>query len=326
MDTKTLRATIDFFCRDKKYVEFIWHGGEPLLAQIDFYRDVVKHQQSWVGKGVKVVNFIQTNATLVTEEWARFFARHNFLVGVSIDGNRDAHDKNRRYRSGCGSFNEVMRGVELLRNAHVFNGAICGISTENYSSPKEIFEFFLSHGIKKLKFARVKDIGQCNDLSTITIPFGKYIDFMTTIFDLWVAVDDPEIEIRDIQSVVNILMGGTFRECIYMGKCDNFVTVYHDGSIYSCDSFPKKESLRFGNVFEEPSKIMTNPNLKTFQEMVGTRDKYCRSCSWYFICKGGCAKDHYSKIDSFEPIKEHCEELKRYFYYISTKLRNYNLI
>lgn len=258
MDTETLRATIDFFCRDKKYVEFIWHGGEPLLAGIDFYHEVVECQQHWLNNGAKVVNFVQTNATLVTEEWAQFFSKHKFLAGVSIDGPKEIHDQNRHYYSGRGSYEEAMRGIELLRKAGVFNGAICDVSATNHSLPKEILSFFISQKIKKLKFARVKDMGCCNDVSALSVSFARYIDFMLAIFEIWIHLDDPEVEIRDIQSVVNILMGGTLRECIYLGQCEQFVTVYHDGSIYGCDTFPKTDRLHFGNVFDDPDKV-TDP-------------------------------------------------------------------
>lgn len=326
MSEQTLASVIDFFCYDKKYTEFIWHGGEPLLASIGFYHKVVEYQRTWRNRGVKIVNFVQTNATLVTEKWAQFFSDNEFLVGVSIDGHEETHNCNRHYSSNTGSFADTMRGVKLLREAGVFNGAICGISKSNVSSPREVLDFFISQGIKKLKFARIKDIGLCKDVSDISISFAQYIDFLISVFDLWIEYDDPKIEVRDIQSVVNILMGGTLRECIYMGQCDQFVTVYRDGTIYACDSLPKDESLYFGNVFNDPTKVRNNDRLKASQEIARVRHALCQSCNWYSVCKSGCAKDHYMKLDSSSPIPEHCRELKRYFKHISTKLGHYGLV
>lgn len=326
MRPETLKAVIDFFCNDQDDIEFIWHGGEPLLAGLEFYREAVKIQRTWKNQGKQITNFIQTNATLITPEWIRFFTENDFLVGVSLDGPREFHDRVRCHPTGKGSYDEVMKGIDLLRQAGIFNGVICGITTVNHKFPKEIFNFFLTEDIKKLKFARVKNIGHCSNVSSLTISPAQYADFMIAIFDLWLELDDPEVEIRDIQSVVSLVLGGNKRECIYMGQCDQFVTVYSDGSIYGCDSFPKTDDLYFGNVFDEPAVVRSNSRLQTFRELLEKRKGFCHACNWYFICKGGCAKDCYEQLDSVEPLSEVCENLQRYFKHISTKIRSYGLI
>ncbi|MGB9726744.1 MAG: radical SAM protein [Minisyncoccia bacterium] len=325
MPPETLKAMIDFFCRDQDDIEFIWHGGEPLLAGLDFYRQAIEFQNIWREEGKKIANFLQTNATLITPEWIRFFVENDFLVGVSLDGPKEFHDQVRHYPSGKGSYDDVMRGINLLRQAGIFNGIICCISTVNHRFPKEIFNFFIEKNIKKLKFARVKSIGHCNDVSSLVISPAQYADFMIDIFDLWLELDDPEVEIRDIQSVVSLILGGNRRECIYMGQCDQFVTVYSDGSIYGCDSFPKTDTLHFGSVLDEPIKVKSNARLQSFRELLEKRKEHCRTCDWYFICKGGCAKDCYEQIDSVEPLSEVCENLKRYFEHISAKIKSYDL-
>ncbi|MDO8639586.1 MAG: SPASM domain-containing protein, partial [bacterium] len=175
------------------------------------------------------------------------------------------------------------------------------------------------------KFAKVKNIGHCNDVSSLVISPAQYADFMITVFDLWLEIDDTEIEIRDIQSVVNLILGGYKRECIYMGRCDQFVTVYSDGSIYGCDSFPKTDIFHFGSVLDEPTMVKSNSHLQNFQKLLEKRKERCRICDWYFICKGGCTRSCYEQIDSDEPISEVCENLKRYFKYISAKVRSYNI-
>lgn len=315
---------IDFFCCDQDDIEFIWHGGEPLLAELKFYHEVVEFQRRWKQQGKKIVNFVQTNATLVTPELTRFFSENDFFIGVSLDGPREFHDQVRRYSTGKGSYNNIMRGIDLLRQAGTFNGIICGISTVNHRFPKEIFNFFIAENIKKLKFARVKSIGHCNNMSSLVVSPTQYTDFMIAIFDLWLELDDPEVEIRDIQSVVNLILGGNKRECIYMGWCDQFVTIYSDGSIYGCNSFPKTDTLRFGNILDEPAIVRSNSCLQNFQRLLEKRKEHCRTCNWYFICKGECAKDCYEQLDSVEPLSEVCENLKRYFGYISAKIGSYD--
>jgi len=245
---------------------------------------------------------------------------------VSLDGSKEFHDQVRCYSTGKGSYDEVMRGIDLLRQAEIFNGIICGVSTVNHGFPKGIFNFFLAENIKKLKFARVKNIGHCNNVSSLVISPAQYADFMIAIFDLWLELDDPEVEIRDIQSVVSLILGGNKRECIYMGQCDQFVTVYSDGSIYGCDSFPKTDDLCFGSVFDEPTVVRSNSRLQTFRELLGKRKEFCRACDWYFICKGGCSRSCYEKTDSSKLIDDVCENLQRYFEHISTKIKSYDLI
>ncbi|MFH1145806.1 MAG: radical SAM protein [bacterium] len=326
MRPEILKATIDLFSHDQNDIEFIWHGGEPLLAGLDFYQQVVEIQRAWEQQGKKITNFLQTNATLITPDWIRFFTENNFFVGVSLDGPKEFHDQVRRYSNGNGSYHKVMKGIDLLRQAGIFNGIICDISTVNCLFPKEIFNFFIAENIKKLKFARVKNIGHCKDVASLTISPAQYSDFMITIFDLWLELDDPDVEIRDIQSVVNLVLGGSKRECVYMGQCDQFVTVYSDGSIYGCDSFPKINTFHFGSVLDGLTMVKSSLRLQSFREVMKKRKEHCRPCDWYFICKGGCAKDCYKQIDSVEPLSGVCQNLKRYFEYISAKVRSYDLI
>lgn len=327
MKPEVLKATIDFFCKDQENIEFIWHGGEPLLAGLDFYREVGALQQKWKQKGKKITNFLQTNATLITKEWVDFFASNNFFVGTSLDGPEEFNDQVRYYSEGKGSYKKVMRGINLLQQAGIFNGVICGISAVNYKFPEQIFDFFIKENIKKLKFARIKNIGYYGNTASLNISPAQYYNFMISIFDLWVELDNTEVEIRDIESVVNLIFGGKKRECIYLGQCDKYVTVYFDGSIYSCDSFEKEERFHFGRVFDKPIKVKANLQLQIFRKLLEKKNEHCKKCDWYFVCRGGCLKDCYKQfISEVEPLNESCEDLKRYFAHISAKLKSYTFI
>jgi uncharacterized protein len=325
MNFSVLKATIDFFCRNQDHVEFIWHGGEPLLAGLDFYRKAVEFQYLWRQKGKDIVNFLQTNATLINSEWARFFAENNFFVGVSIDGPENLHNQVRFYPSGKGSYSDVVKGINLLRKANVFNGIICDISTINYKFPEKLFNFFIEQKIKKLKFARVRNIGYCAKDLPLFISPSQYADFMISIFDLWIELDDEDVEIRDIQSVVNVMLGGKGRECVYMGRCGQFVTVYKDGSICACDSFSRADDMCFGNVSDNLSNIENSINLVNFRKEFDGYKKYCGECEWFFVCQGGCARD-WREFGSNKPFTEVCESRQRYFAHISDRLRPYGLL
>lgn len=322
MQSDTLKATVDFFCSNQDDIEFIWHGGEPLLAGLDFYHQVVKFQRMWKQQGKHISNFVQTNATLVTSEWAKFFVENDFIVAVSLDGPKGLHNQVRHYSNSIGSFDDVMNGIRLLQETEIFNGVICCISQINIQHHKIIFDFLVANNLKKLKFSRVKNIGHCDSIDHLAISTSEYFDFMVKIFDLWLELDDTEVEIRDIQSVVNLILGGNRRECINMGNCDRFVTVYSNGSIFSCDSFPRSEKLSFGNVSEGYESFRLNPKLVEFQRILKKRSDRCRDCKWYNICRGGCAKDYYEHLESIEPIDEVCRSRKRYLEYLSEKTRS----
>lgn len=324
MTTKTLKATIDYFCHLQDDVEFIWHGGEPMLAGLNFYMQVVKLQQKWIEKGIKITNFIQTNATLMDKEWASFFRNNNFLVGVSLDGPPKIHNRYRKDKNGNGTFNDVMQGIELLCKFNIFNGIICCVSNFSHSNPEKLFDFFITNNIKKLKFARIKKIGGFNK-SISTISAQQYYDFMIKIFELWINLDDTEVEIRDIQSVVSKILGGNKSECIYSGQCGDYVTVYNNGQIFTCDSFSPIKSLHFGNVSDN-RLISHNMNYIKFVQLLKQRKKECSKCKWFYLCNSGCSYDNYSKITDTTADKIICEPKILYFEHISRRLKNYGLI
>ena len=325
MSLATLARLVDFFCSDQSAVEFIWHGGEPLLAGLGFYREAVACQQRWIDQGKSITNFVQTNGVLINEEWAGFLAENGFVVGVSLDGPACIHDAVRKRQDGGGSHEAVMRGIRLLQDVGVFNGVICGVSNQNVDRVKEVFEFFISRSIKKLKFNRVRHTGDCDARAFDAVTPAAFAQFMIDVFDTWLALDDPEVEIRDIQTVVGLVLGGRMRECIYLGQCQQFATVYADGSVYACDSFERGDALRFGTIHDAPAEVRASPQLTFLTGIMQRRRRQCAPCRWYWICRGGCMRDGYSGLDAVEPNDEVCQSLQRYFEHIVSRLESYGL-
>lgn len=324
MDDATLHCLIDFFCSKQKHVEFIWHGGEPLLAGLDFFEQVVVYQKPWIKCGKEIKNSMQTNATLITKDWASFFSENNFSIGVSLDGPPEIHNA-MRTDGKYGSFDSVMEGIVMLRDTGVFNGISCCVSTANYHLPDKVFEFFISQGIKSMKFLRVKGVDKNGNSYPGSITSDQYVDFLLAIFRKWLEVDNPEIEITNIKSIVDIFLGGNFRECVYMGACYNYVTIYSDGSIYACDALAQHDFLHFGNIKEPDSK---NHNFSKFVTLVESQKKECRSCQWFDICRGGCLQDRMLGILA-KAKKAHntsCMSLKRFYAEIALTLKKYNLL
>ncbi|MBD3282483.1 MAG: SPASM domain-containing protein [Candidatus Portnoybacteria bacterium] len=325
MDDSTLYCLIDFFCSKQKHVEFIWHGGEPLLAGLDFFKRAMFYQKAWTKSGKKIENSIQTNATLITKEWASFFRENGFSVGVSLDGPQKMHDVMRRSRSGkCGSFDSAMNGIAILKDAGVFKGISCCVSTVNHSFPEEVLDFFISQDIKSIKFLRVKGQDQQGNFYKGSITSDQYVDFLLAIFRKWLEIDDPELEILDIKSVVDILLGGSFRECVYMGECYNYVTVYSDGSIYACDALAQYDFLNFGNV---KNFNYSSLNFSKFVDFVKLQRNSCKKCNWFKVCRGGCLQDRTLKAITNQVVSNaSCDSLKRFYSKIASTLKQYNLL
>lgn len=323
MGDVTLHCLIDFFCSKQEDVEFIWHGGEPLLAGLDFFERVIAYQKPWIECGKEIKNSIQTNATLITKEWVLFFRKNKFSIGVSLDGPPKMHNA-MRTNGKCGSFDSVMQGIAMLRDAEVFNGISCCVSTANCYAPEEVFDFFISQGIKSMKFLRAKGLDRNGTSHPGSITSDQYIDFLLVIFKKWLEVDDPEIEIRDIKSIVDILLGGNFRECVYMGACCNYVTVYSDGSIYACDTLSQRDFLHFGNVKDF---TYSNLNFSKFIDFVELQKKSCEPCKWFKVCRGGCLQDRILCSDMSRITKNaSCDSLKRFYPEITSVLKQYNLL
>lgn len=326
MSDKILRSLIDATCGNQSTIEFIWHGGEPLLAGIDFYHRIIEYESNWSSDERKISNSIQTNGILVNEDWVNFFVRNDFAVGVSLDGPARFHDQVRVHRDGSGSFKKTMDAIHLLTEADVLSDVICCVSSVNCDSPEIIFNFFTKSGIKRLKFLQVQGRDTSGKLFPYSVTAEQYANFLIGIFKRWLELDDPTMEVREIKSIVNLMLGGDFRECMLAGECYKYFTVYPDGSIYGCDSLPKIKSLRFGNIAEGLEQINSSPNFVRFCKRTAELKEKCISCEWFHICRGGCLQDWWPDI--FHPHTRNlfCEGLRKIFAHIQRTLRDYKMI
>lgn len=314
MEPRVLRATIDFFCSQHDEVEFIWHGGEPLLAGKLFFRKVVEYQSLWQRRGKRIANFVQTNALLVDDKWVDLFSQAGFRVGVSLDSPAVAHKALRTSFSGSDTTQQTLEKIGFLKEAGVFNGVSCCVGRHNFQSLQEMFDFFLGHDIKAIKFLRIRD-------GVESISPLEYADFLIRAFHLWLNLDDVDLEIRDIKSVVEVLLGGEFRECTLMGRCDQFVTVYSDGSIFPCDSFLNEDQSRFGTVFDSYQTVLQGRNFQNFLEHVEQRPLLCDSCRWTSLCNGGCLKTRLSSEH-----EDSCRANRIFFEEVESTLNRYGLL
>lgn len=282
-------------------VRFTWHGGEPLLLGLEFYKKAFLLQQRYRSSHQKIYNSIQTNGTKLNKEWIKFFNNLNFVIGISIDGPEQLHDKNRIYRNGTGSFNEVMSSISLLQELEAGWGALMVVTEDTINFDKrQLFDFFIENGIKYLGFLCQNPIitsqnPPINRELTSFLPKHKFVNFLCHLFDMYMELDDPEVHIREFDSIIRLLLGGNPSKCTYIENCiGNYFTVEKNGDIYPCDEFMFDSEHRFGNILQDDFEI-----IKESLKIKKLKNKYqmqiqtygCQNCRWMAICHGGCPKD-----------------------------------
>ena len=309
-------------------VQFNWHGGEPLILGLDFYRKAVEFQQKYAG-GKTILNTLQTNGTLLSREWAEFFHRHNFLLGVSLDGPRDIHDKYRKDRGGQPTFDRVMRGIGLLLGEGVeFNL----MSTVNHCSEGrglEVYQFLRQVGSRYMQFMPVVEhVSKGKGRPLIVDPetpgariapwsvdaraFGQ---FMCDIFDFWVRNDVGRWFVNLFDATLASWCGVRPGTCAYGETCGENAVIEHNGDLYPCDHFvyPK---YRLGNIAESSIAEMTGSE-KMVRFGLSKRNglpSRCRRCEWLHICNGECPKHRFNRTESGETgLNALCEGYRRFY-------------
>jgi uncharacterized protein len=276
-----------------KNVEFIWHGGEPLLLGQDFYRKAIWLQQNCVHDGQKISNIIQTNATLLNSEWLDFFCRNRFEIGISIDGPRILHDSYRINHNEQGSFDSVMRAVSLLKKRKKNFGVLAVVTEDTIKlGATEFLDFFVRNGLNDFSILCQRpaiNIGSENYVSR-----SDHSRFMIEIFDLWYEMNNPDIHIRDFESIMSSLLGGSHSTCLLAGNCiGKYFAVNTNGDLYHCDEFMHDPEYKVGNIIlNDFHEILSSSQLEHLKRD-NENELQQLDCKWLNICNGGCPKDRY---------------------------------
>ncbi|RKX89069.1 MAG: anaerobic sulfatase maturase [Spirochaetes bacterium] len=283
-------------------ITFAWQGGEPMLLPQSFFEKAVELEQKYARPGMKVLNAFQTNGTLVSRSRAEWFAENNFLLGVSIDGDEDLHNRYRRDREGQGTFKDVMRGVENLKAAGVEFNTLTAVQSDNGDYPERVYDFLKSIGSEYLQFIPIveslTDSVSGGAVSKRSVSSGQWGAFMNGIFDRWVKADIGKVFVQQFDTLLGLHAGYPSNICVHAETCGNAMAIEHDGSVYSCDHYVFPE-YRIGNVMEEElSDIVSNPIQLKFgkDKKDGLPDK-CRSCPYLSLCNGACPKDRLVEVE-----------------------------
>jgi uncharacterized protein len=320
-------------------VEFVWQGGEPTLLGLDFFKRVVELQRPFA-KQKTISNALQTNGTLLTNEWCQFLKKHNFMVGISLDGPKEIHDCYRCDRAGKGTFDQVMRGLRLLQKHKVEYNVLACVARQTARRPLDVYNFFKGEGVEFIQFApvveRMPDAAsshyglrlagpatldkeeQQTEVTPWSVIPGEYGDFLIAIYEEWVRHDVGTVFVMNFEWVLNAWIGNPSPVCVHAKQCGRSVVIEHNGDIFACDHcvYPP---YRLGNIMTGQLPAMVEKSLQSgFGVAKETAlPRWCRECDVLAACQGGCPKHRFKKTYYGEPGLQYlCEGYKKFFLHI----------
>jgi len=341
-------------------VTVAWQGGEPALMGLDFFRRSLEYQQKYLKPGMTILNTIQTNGTLLDDEWAAFFKENNFLVGISVDGPQEMHDLYRKDKSGKGTFNRVMRGLEVLQKHEVEYNTLTTLNRQNADHPLEEYRFLRDEcKAAFIQFIpiveRVKsetDLGHQAEQDTKTpvqtehirrrswrerplyiqegdlasehsVTAKQYGQFLIGVFEEWVRKDVGKVYVQMFDVALASWYGEPSGLCIHSKTCGNALALEHNGDLYACDHFVEPKYL-LGNISERLMiELVASPKQRKFgQDKLDALPKYCLDCQVRFACHGGCPKDRFIHTPQGDPgLNYLCEGYNSFFQHIDQPMR-----
>lgn len=299
-------------------VVFCWHGGEALLRPIPFYERALELQQRYA-RGRNIVNTLQTNGTLITHEWAEFFHRNHFLLGVSIDGPEWLHDHYRPMRNGEGSWSRVMEGIRILNEHHVEWNAMAVVNNITALHPLEFYNFFKEIDCHYIQFTPIVETrdGAVTGESVAPHDFGT---FLCTIFDEWWHCNDAgKYYIQLFDATLANWMGMEPGVCAMARHCGHAGVIEHNGDVYSCDHFVFPEHL-LGNIRTSTLvSMMYGEKQNAFARMKqGSLPTQCQQCEWLFACNGECPKNRIITTSTGERgLNYLCSAYRQFFEHVA---------
>ncbi|MGD0583658.1 MAG: anaerobic sulfatase maturase [Bacteroidales bacterium] len=320
MDEKILEKYIiqHFEASPGPVVFFSWHGGEPLLAGLDFYRKAVELQKNHKPDGIRVLNGIQTNGTLLDREWCSFLAKENFYIGISIDGTGDLHDKFRRSKNGAPSFQKAANRYLMLRESGIVPEILCVVNVHNVRYPEDIYSFFKSLGAAFITFIPLVVRGSDGTQDHISVPPLQFGEFLCKIFDEWAANDIGRIKIQIIEEALRTAFDQEHTLCIFKKRCGGVPAIELNGDFYSCDHFADGEHL-IGNINElSLAEMLDNKQQIAFGAFKEeSLPQYCFACEVREMCNGECPKNRFTIAPSGEKgLNYLCQGYRMFFNHI----------
>lgn len=305
-------------------VTLSWQGGEPTLMGLPFFELAMKRAEQYRRPGQRFIHTIQTNGTLITEEWARFFRTYDFLVGISIDGPKHHHDTYRVDKQQNPTWRNVMKGLRILQEFGVRVNVLCTVNARNADYPLEIYRFLRDEcAVEFVQFIPIVERTHGSSVSDRSVTAMQWGHFLLTVFNEWVRRDVGRVYIQIFEEALAAWMEIPSSMCIFSPTCGSAMALEHNGDVYSCDHYVD-ESHRLGNILREPlHKLVNLPQQTAFgQEKLSLLPADCRNCDVRFACHGECPKNRFITTPSGEPgLNYLCDGYKEFFHGIDWAMR-----
>jgi len=314
-------------------VVFTWHGGEPTLRPLSFYQKAVELQKKYA-RGRIIHNSLQTNGTLLTDEWCRFLKANNWLVGISIDGPEAFHDRYRRDSQGRPSWQKVMEGIQLLQHYGVEWNAMAVVNRYNADHPQAFYRFFKSIGCQYIQFTPIvernvqhadgRHLASINDaddapVTDFSVTPEQWGSFLCGLFDEWVKQDIGRVFVQIFDSMLANWVGVAPGSCIYAKECGHAGVMEYNGDVYSCDHFVFPQ-YKLGNINEHTLiEMLYGEKQRRFSQLKYNKlPRQCKECRWAFACHGECPKNRFVNDRYGNPgLNYLCAGYRRFFEHIA---------
>ncbi|MBN2242492.1 MAG: anaerobic sulfatase maturase [Acidobacteria bacterium] len=300
-------------------IQFSWHGGEPTLYGLEGFRRIVALEKKHCPPERRIVNGIQTNGILIDDTWCRFFSEEKFVVGLSLDGPSQFHDRYRVNVKEEPTHEQVMWAYERLRENGVQTECLCVVHSGNACAPLEIYKFFRSLGVPYLTFLPLVEPSGQESVSERTVPAGAWGEFLCSVFDAWLDRDIGRVKVQIFEEAARPAFGLEHTLCIFRKTCGGAPVLECSGDLYSCDHFTAPENF-LGNIREIPlARLIDSPKQQAFGR--AKRDalpRQCLQCAVLDMCNGGCPKDRFVRTeDGEEGLNYLCPGYRRFFTHCS---------
>jgi uncharacterized protein len=270
---------------------FGWQGGEPTLMGLDFFRRVTALQAKHGRPGAVVANGLQTNGTLIDDALAKHLARYRFLVGVSLDGSADVHDRYRRAPGGHGSHADVLRGIAALRRREVEFNILTLVSQANVRRAAEVYRYLCKQGFLYHQYIECVEFDGAARLMPYAVTGDEWGAFLCELYDTWIVRDTRRVSIRLFDTILSILVDGAANTCSSGRDCRQYFVVEHNGDVYPCDFYVRPE-LKLGNILESGwEALVAAPTYCEFGNLKSRWNEACASCQYLRLCAGDCLRN-----------------------------------
>ena len=298
-------------------VHFVWHGGEPTLAGVAFYRRAVELQRRYLPDGWSCLNSLQTNGTLLDQKWCAFLAEERFAVGISIDGPGALHDTSRRDHHGRPTHARSMQGFRALREHGVAPDVLCTVNNATAGAPLEVYRYFLDQEVRWLQFIPIVERaegGPPGAASATSVSPAAFGEFLCQIFDEWARHDIGRLDVQNFLEALLVVAGQPANLCVMSETCGLALAVEHDGSVYSCDHFVDREHF-LGDVRRDGlAELVGSAQQLAFGQAKHDRlPAQCRECAVLPLCNGGCPKQRLAGPQDGAPLNFLCAGYRAFY-------------